>query len=115
MRIGDVDVDFKGIASISGLSVRTVRALVASGKLGCVRHNAKVVMVPLEEWRRYREAKRVHGDPRPMISPEMVDAVARRIIEIQKAESAKRKKNGGRAAIRRHSSPSNVAPRAHAA
>lgn len=55
----DFDLTFKQVSTISGLSVRTIRGLIATGKLGCTRHNAKIVTVPLEEWRMYRESVRV--------------------------------------------------------
>lgn len=57
----DFDLTYKQVSSMSGLSTRTVRRLVASGQLGCVRHGGSSVTIPLEEWRRYREARRVRG------------------------------------------------------
>lgn len=55
----DFDFCYKQLSEISGLSARSLRRLVAEGKLGCIRHSQNKVTIPLSEWRAYRELNRV--------------------------------------------------------
>lgn len=49
------DLTLGEAAALLNISTRTVRRLVANGKIGVIRHNSRVLRIPLGEWRRYRQ------------------------------------------------------------
>jgi excisionase family DNA binding protein len=52
----DGDLTYDEASSLGNVSVRTIRRLVAEGRIRVVRHNRKVVRIPLAAWREYRSA-----------------------------------------------------------
>jgi len=54
---GDFGLSYETVAVVLGISTRTVRWLVATGKLRVVRHNARVVRIPLSELSRIRRER----------------------------------------------------------
>ena len=55
MKPTDPLLTFGEVAALGGISIKTVRQLVNSGKLKALRFNARVLRVPLTEWTRCRE------------------------------------------------------------